>query len=381
VRNRMSRDAAPRAAEWLRRAVLAALVAASTVAGLYAATHSARGVLPDSLDTPVPATEAIKPAIASGVARHGDRLVAVGPRGLILRSADQGRTWSRADSPLSSDLVAVNFSDADTVWAAGHDAVLLRSVDAGATWQRVLDGRSTLKLLHDTYQAQAQAGVKGADEMVAEVERSAATSATPGVLPSPFLDVWFADANEGYVIGSFGLLLRTRDGGKSWTPWIEHTDNERRYHLYGVRGLGKQRWIAGEQGLLMRLDDAGERFVKVDTPYAGTYFGLHVAEGRVLAYGLRGNAYASGDDGQSWQKVETHTDASIVSVTAAGDGALYLVSQSGDLLLLPSDSTDASSLPQAKGGEVIGAASAGSGKLALARLNGVEVLSVDPAVK
>ena len=39
-------------------------------------------------------------------------------------------------------------------------------------------------------------------------------------MPNPFLDVLFSDASEGFVIGAFGLVLRTRDGGKSWEPWI-----------------------------------------------------------------------------------------------------------------------------------------------------------------
>jgi photosystem II stability/assembly factor-like uncharacterized protein len=44
----------------------------------------------------------------------------------------------------------------------------------------------------------------------------------------PFLDVWFEDEKKGFAIGAFNLILRTEDGGKTWTPWLDRIDNPRR---------------------------------------------------------------------------------------------------------------------------------------------------------
>ncbi|GAA7766786.1 hypothetical protein RN01_28430 [Cupriavidus sp. SHE] len=330
----------------------------------------------DVLDMPVPAGEFNKHSPASSVARQGDRLVAVGPRGLIVMSSDGGSHWAQMPSPVQSDLVSVRFSDANTVWAVGHDAVALRSADGGASWQRVLDGRSLLKLLRGHYPAQG--GPEGADKTREEVERWASQSATLDVLPTPFLDVSFADANDGFLVGAFGLVLHTVDGGKTWTPWIEHTDNPRRLHLYAVAGHGTQRYIAGEQGLLLRLDPAGNHFAQVKTPYEGTFFGVDVRPGRVLAYGLSGNAYVSKDEGTQWRKLATGTEASLVAAVPAGGEGLLLVSDAGQVLSVSPDGSRAVPLQIPYTSEVLGAATTISGQLVLALVNGLRVLDIMP---
>lgn len=277
--------------------------------------------LADVLDAAV--APAANPQVStSAVDRQGDQLIAVGARGGIYVSGDGAASWRQSASPVSVDLVGARIVDSSTAWAVGHDGVVLRSSDGGGSWQRVLDGRSLLALMQSHYGALANRGDEAAAGLLREIERSAEQSATPGVLPAPFFDIWFADAQEGLLAGAFGLMLRTRDGGKTWVPILEHTDNERRYHLYAIQGLGDRRWVAGEQGLLMRWDAAGERFQKVETPYNGTFFGVSVQPGAIVAYGLRGNAYLSRDDGASWLKLDTGTDTALVAAQPLERGKL-----------------------------------------------------------
>ena len=61
------------------------------------------------------------------VAQAGARLVAVGDRGHILYSDDQGQNWTQAKVPTRQLLTAVYFVDATHGWAVGHDAQILMS--------------------------------------------------------------------------------------------------------------------------------------------------------------------------------------------------------------------------------------------------------------
>ena len=49
------------------------------------------------------------------------------------------------------------------------------------------------------------------------------------------LDVWFADENNGYAVGAYNLIFRTRDGGMTWESWFDRTENPKFFNLYAIR--------------------------------------------------------------------------------------------------------------------------------------------------
>ena len=274
-------------------------VAALAAACAVAATADTRWR--DVLDTPAAKSPLAARGLLNGLARAGQRIVAVGQRGHVLYSDDAGKQWQQADVPVSSDLVAVSFPDATHGWAVGHDGVVLNSADAGRTWTRQLDGRAVGKALVEFYE-RASDGVdpKRAAALLEDAKRLAAQGAE-----NPLLDVWFRDASNGYVVGAFGLALRTRDGGKTWQPLMHAIDNPKGLHLYAVRGIGDAVYIVGEQGSAFKLERDAERFTTLELPYKGTLFGVVGDERAIVAHGLRGTVLRSTDGGRSWQTVPT----------------------------------------------------------------------------
>ena len=255
----------------------------------------------DVLDTPSAVSAAAPKGLLNGVARAGARIIAVGQRGHILYSDDAGRSWTQAQVPVSSDLTAVAFANASQGWAVGHDGVILHSADAGATWKRQLDGRSP---------------GRNAD--------------------NPVLDVWFANERNGFAVGAFNLILRTSDGGRTWESWSDRSDNQKDLHLYAIQSAGEDLYIAGEQGLLLKLDAHAARFRALELPYKGTLFGITGSEKSVVVFGLRGNAFRSVDRGRSWQKVETGLQVGMTGGTTAA-GRMVLVSNAGHVLVSGDD--------------------------------------------
>lgn len=276
-----------------------------------------------ALQSPLAAT-----SVMQGVTRAGKRLVAVGQRGHIVFSDDAGGEWKQAEVPLASDLTAVHFPVPQKGWAVGHDGVVLHSGDGGHRWVKQLDGVQAAALALAYYRERAQGGDADMERMLQEAQRLQAEGAD-----KPFLDVWFENERIGYVIGAFNLMLGTTDGGQTWAPWLHRIDNPRGLHLYGIRGAGPDLYIAGEQGLLLRLDPSRQRFKNVATPYKGSYFGTLVKPGLVLAYGLRGNAYRSQDRGRSWSRCDTGVSSGITGATVLDDGGLVLVTQTGQVLV------------------------------------------------
>lgn len=349
---------------------------------LVAAPVVAAGGFQDLLDTPARESALATKTLLNGLAAAGQRLVAVGQRGHIVYSDDNGQSWKQGKVPVASDLVAVSFPSAQRGWAVGHDGVVLHTADGGTTWTRQLDGRSAGQRLWTYYKDLAEKGLLGgllgsADEsarLLAEVEKVAGQGAD-----NPFLDVWFADEQNGFIVGAFNLIFRTADGGKTWEPWFHRSDNPTRLHLYAVRGIGGAVYVAGEQGLLLKLDTASgasapsARFKAVTTPYKGTYFGLLGSKDAVLVHGLRGNAFRSTDGGSSWQKVETGVQEGLTGATTLGDGRLVLVSQSGKVLLSNDGGVRFAPLKIDRATPASAVLPAGNGALAIAGPRGVRV--------
>jgi photosystem II stability/assembly factor-like uncharacterized protein len=231
-------------------------------------------------------------ALLLDAARAGDRIVAVGERGIVLYSDDEGQTWAQGAVPVDVTLTALTFADAQHGWATGHDAVILATQDGGANW--------------------------------------ALQHADPD-LDVPLLDVQFETPSVGFAVGGRGNLFRTEDGGKSWINQVILTRDEFDSHLFGInKSTSGSYFLGSEQGVLYRSDDRGITWTQLDSPYRGSFFGvISTAAGRVIAFAMLGNVAVSDDDGATWRMVPTGTDKSFMSATISAGGAVVLAGLDG----------------------------------------------------
>ncbi|MFO1426328.1 MAG: YCF48-related protein [Steroidobacteraceae bacterium] len=243
------------------------------------------------------------------VARAGPRLVAVGERGHVLLSDDDGRSWRQSlKVPSRTMLTAVAFADAQHGWAVGHDEVILATSDGGESWTR------------SHYAPETQ---------------------------QPLLDVWFADAQHGIAVGAYGSYFVTADGGASWesrkfasTPLVKPAkppdpdDIPPDYHLNRIAPAGAHLFIAAESGQIYRSDDGGQNWKSLPSPYNGSFFGLLPLGGdSLLVFGLRGNLFRSDDAGANWRRIESGTTAMLTDAVALGGTRYALVGLSGTVLV------------------------------------------------
>ncbi|MCK9284184.1 MAG: YCF48-related protein [Rhodocyclaceae bacterium] len=298
----------------------------------------------DLLETPARASALAPSSLLNGLAQAGMRLVAVGQRGHILYSDDQGTSWTQATVPVSSDLTAVAFPSPTTGWAVGQDGIVLATRDSGVTWVKQLDGHAVASLLKEHYAAHPPNDLPGGADALAALQSDVARIAEEGA-DKPFLDVWFENESTGYVVGPFNLIFRTSDGGKNWVPLFDRTENPKRLHFYALHAMGDDLYLAGEQGMVLKFERKTQRFRAVPIDYKGTFFGLAHRGNTLLVFGLRGNVFRSDDRGATWQKVETGVSVALTAATSLPDGRLVLVSQAGHALVLADDGKSLMPLP------------------------------------
>lgn len=268
---------------WMVPIIAAAVLA---IPGLAAAEE------PDESESSVIASLASKSLMLDAVALDS-RLVAVGERGHILISSDNGASWQQIVVPTRTMLTAVAFVNNDVGVAVGHDSVILRTTDGGDTWNLVFSAPD--------------------DE-------------------APFFDVWFSDSENGVAIGAYGSNHRTTDGGLTWEfEPVGDTD----WHLHEIaRAANGTLYLAAEAGFAYRSDDDGATWIELPTPYQGSFFGVLPLEGdTVLLYGLRGHLFRSEDAGETWQELDTNTVALLTNGIRLSDGTIIIVGLGGTVLV------------------------------------------------
>lgn len=318
-----------------------ALAAALALVCAVAAVRAAAPADPwrDVLEVPAAPSALAPRALINGIAQAGERLVAVGQRGHVLLSDDQGRSWRQAQAvPTRTTLTCVHASDARSLWAAGHGGVILRSDDAGEHWS-VAAGKAD-----------------GADVLLAiRVE--------PG--------------GRGLAVGGFGVAQQTSDGGQHWAPatLVEGEAGERHLNRIFVSASGA--WlIAAEGGQVLRQGAAGERWQAVKTPYNGSLWGGVALGERLLACGMRGNLVISADDGRSWSHQAVAEAGSFTAAVALSDGRAALVGVDGTLVLGDAGERRFQFHRLDDRATLTGAFALPSGPLALATMSGMRI--VDP---
>lgn len=229
-----------------------------------------------------------------GLARCGEGVVAVGERGVVIRSDDQGTTWKQSDVPVRATLTAVTCVDAQTGFAVGHDAVVLKTADGGATWTLL------------NFEPDSQVVL---------------------------LNVRFRDPSNGYVVGSNGQLWATADGGASWQRTTLSVEDWYQNHIFDIARTPDGTTLAvAEKGVLYRAQ-AGAGFTPIESPYDGSFFGAEaLSDGRLVIFGMNGHAFWSADAGSTWQAIDTGTKQFLLAGGLLPDGAVLLAGGGGTVL-------------------------------------------------
>lgn len=292
-----------------------------------------------------PAEIASKAAVAqiNDLAFAGERLVAVGDKGIVVLSTD-AKTWTQAPTPVDVLLNAVFFTNDREGWAVGHDATVIHTDDGGQTW---------------TLQNWAPGDNR------------------------PFMDVYFWDDQRGLAVGAYGLFKITEDGGKNWH---DHADPafEEGPHLNSLtRTADGSLLLVGEKGLTATSVD-GKAWVVHPTGYEGSLFAaIPRGEKGALVIGMRGTVLEAADMScPAWRKVETGTEKSLFGLTDLGNGKVVVAGTSGELRVLNPGKSPEPIIPPAETGLNLSTTYTGlmnwSGRLVALTDRGVRTVPVTP---
>jgi len=183
--------------------------------------------------------------------------VAVGDTGSIFRTTDAGTSWQQIQVGFKRRaFVKVDFPSTDTGYLVGDSATVLKTTDAGLTWSSPLP--MPLQVLKDSkflgmdfitpsigFACGGAFGNPRKTVFIRTVNGGLSWDTMASTLPSFRTGLWdvsFVNPQVGYATGIFGIVLKTADGGNSWSSVRQMGGNYNRAMYFLKESTG---WVVG----------------------------------------------------------------------------------------------------------------------------------------
>ena len=299
----------------------------------------------------------------------GDVFVTVGYNGRIIRSEDAGETWQEIESPAEWSLTQVEFVG-DTGWAVGHYGTVINSRDAGKTWTK--QESATEKTLFAVSFVDELHGWASGDESIflwtdnggeswnarrIEVSQVGLDDnmrlAVPDIM---YYGIHFVDEQHGWMVGEYGNIRNTTDGGQTWgsqhgilldelrAAGVMASDVMSLAAFFRVHFTDPNNGLAmGGSGAIASTSDGGQTWhwvsrdgTHADVPNMPIYdFVRPDADGKVVAVGTNGLVLNSDNNGGNWARATTDADVFtwLNGIAIADSGKGVMVGGKGSILL------------------------------------------------
>lgn len=196
-----------------------------------------------------------------GVTAAGDTQLVVGQQGTIFRRVE-GADWKQVEAGLTQRIMDVSLHDSGLGYIVGEFGFMAKSEDAGLTWTMVTKDWESVN--EEGYEPHLYSTVVKDDGTIfvagefglimMSTDRGQTFKQVHGGDQGVF-DLHFADdgdgTSSGYAVGQEGLVLKTIDGGATWSSVAVDTNS----NLLGVWSGNGEVVVTAIRDLLRSRDD------------------------------------------------------------------------------------------------------------------------------
>jgi photosystem II stability/assembly factor-like uncharacterized protein len=268
---------------------------------------------------------------------------ASGSGGLIVKTTNGGKNWSRINTGVTSDLYSINFPSMTTGWAVGNKdfhntgRMILKTTNGGSTWfEQSIGGAS--KWLYSACFADTTTGwACGNEGLILRTTHgeSWTTQATP--TGNALYSICFPTRFTGYAAGNGGVIIKSTDGGTSWFsqahPIVSSLGSI--YFLDSLNG-----WAAGS--VILKTTNGGTDWIKLCENYLyyinSVYFFNSLAgwAAGTNSFGTAGIILYTSNGGTSWDEVllgnNTNSSSGLQHIKFYGNNFGWAAGSNGAIL-------------------------------------------------
>ncbi|MCX6134759.1 MAG: YCF48-related protein [Ignavibacteriales bacterium] len=194
--------------------------------------------------------------------------------GRIYRTVNGGATWVPVDLPNIARPNDIYFTDTLTGFAVGQYGGVVKSTDGGITWREVYrasysaNGTSSMTeplrrvVFADKNNGWAVGGISGVETKIRTTDGGVTwqiSNQTPG--GSSLQGLCFTDTKNGWAVGgvvSGPVILRTTDGGVTWGRQTHPLASNTRLVFWSIHMYSADEgWVVGDSGKILKTTNGG----------------------------------------------------------------------------------------------------------------------------
>lgn len=264
----------------------------------------------------------------------GHRQGGGGGGSIILNTTDGGKIWKTQlhNSGTSKPIKSVHFIDENFGWAIGDNGVW-RTIDGGKNWiKNSLQGKSLFFmdknigwLVRETFNIYSDAIFKTTDGGITWIPKSTQSG----------FYIYFADINNGWVVGNNGSIKKSTDGGETWTAKNSGTTNDLNCIKFFDSNLGM---CVGNSGTVLLSTDGGETWVSQNVGTAESLTALGFTNSNTAwITGSNGTILNTTDLGNNWTNHDAVTGNNLTSLCFINENKGWVVGTDGTIFKYQND--------------------------------------------
>jgi photosystem II stability/assembly factor-like uncharacterized protein len=262
---------------------------------------------------------------------------AAGDTGTIIHTVDGGKNWTLQDSHTKNEITAIFFLNEDIGWAASlnystvpYGTLMLKTTDGGASWSGEPYPDESVFITCILFTDSLHGWMGGMPHALVKTNNGGITWTQAAVDTSnlaffPVLGIQFYDDRYGYACGGMhdiaGVVWRTSDGGEKWYAMdavFAPADEIHALHLFdslNVMGAGGDPDFGYGAGII-RTADGGLNWNYQELGLQGNLFDLDFRTGTEAwaPMGPQRKFIYSLDAGSAWTQIPTPDSTVIFDV-------------------------------------------------------------------
>lgn len=224
----------------------------------------------------------------------------------IVKTDDGGITWESLSIPNSS-VNKTSFTSSLVGHAVCNNGIILKTIDGGQNWYITKDNSNitpsnyfTVYFVNDTIGF----ATREHDNMYKTTDAGETWVEISGTSQAIF-DFHFLDENNGFAIGEYGATYKTSNGGNTWTSILFQNGFVYNTSMYGIyfqdNNIG---YATGARGRIIKTTDGGNTWVSHSDNY-NDFNDLKIFDSGTGFTRSGSNYYKTTDFGDNWSYISS----------------------------------------------------------------------------